>query len=303
MPNANSIPLCTGFRVTGYDGREVWRQLHEAAERLRVPEFMAFFHNVVNFGLGKPLHGISPRDFCAQVQHPNAMPVAARLRGGTTMEDLRRAVVAIVARDEKLPCPHCRSHGLKWFNAMLDLVMADGKSTIFKRPAVMLHFIDPYRAYCAFLKRFADENGATPPAPPPGVAPCARSGRMRSRRPSPSPQPPAAKRPHASPPPEERPARPMVGIAPAEPRPRCPSRQSAVSAAEWRDVVPPAPVPATDADADPSEASSVRSATTVSKSAAAAADFRDRPPSVAPPPRPAPPKKRAAVAMGVNWMG
>lgn len=277
MPTANAIPLCTGFRITGYDGREVWRQLHEAATRLGVGEFMVFFHNVVNFGLGKPLHQVTARDFYAQVQHPNAMPVAARLRGHTTLEDLRRAVVAIVARDEKLPCPHCRSHGLKWFNAMLDLVMANGKEPVFKRPAVMLHFIDPYRAYCAFLKRFADANGATPVAPPPGVAPCARVSHRRG-----SPSPPAKRHQR------EEPASPMVGIAPAVPRARCASRQGAGSAAEWRDVVP-------QIDEEQAEDDSESTAASSSPSPA---------PSLAKSMSPAPvrPIKRAAVAMGVNWM-
>lgn len=238
------MPRCTGFRITGYDGREVWRLLHQLASKKDVGDFMVFFHNVINFGLGKPLYGTTADQFLKDVTQPGAMPVAKALRHGTTLEDLRRGVVAIVAKEERLPCPHCRSHGLKWFHALCDMVRNHGNnsaSLAFYRPAGMLHFVGPYRAYCRLVTKAVHDSAARV-APPPDVRPCAMGGAAPVHRAT-NPAVRQGKRPmeeQPARPMEEQPVRPMVGVLPAEPRPQSPSRGSAVDASEWRQVVPAA---------------------------------------------------------------
>lgn len=241
---AGTMPRCTGFRITGYDGREVWRLLHEAAAKRNVGEFMKFYHNVVNFGLGKQLHQTTVAQFHKDVTQPGAMAVAKLLCSGTVMEDLRRVVVNIIAKDERLHCPHCRSHGLKWFHALCDMVRNHGQGNAelsFYRPAGMLHFIGPYRAFCRLVQR-AVETTATHVAPPPDVRPCAMntgSAHQSRKGRGTGPDKDKHKHPHPSPVPEERPVGPMVGVAPAVPRPQSPSRSSAIGESEWRRIVAP----------------------------------------------------------------
>jgi len=63
MPECNMAREVCGFSCTGFDGKEVWKKLHNLHKDIECEEcsdhakrLFEFVHDLVNAGLGKKLH-------------------------------------------------------------------------------------------------------------------------------------------------------------------------------------------------------------------------------------------------------